>query len=77
MGEKSGNDIYELFAPQMVLSESMKVQLRQICIYASVAGIDVLKTADELRECGVLPCPDKVSSKKALMEIYDRIACSF
>ncbi len=62
---------------EMVLSESMKIQLRQICIYATLAGIDVEEIRLKLESEGKLPCPDKNSSKKVLSEIYDYVACSF
>ena len=66
----------QLFS-ELVLSESMKNQLRQICIYASLAGIDMEEIRIRLTEEGKLPCPDKNSSKKVLSEIYDYVACSF
>ena len=64
-------------ASEMVLSESMKSQLRQICIYASLAGIDMGEIREKLLEERKLPCGDKNSSKKVLAEIYDHVACSF
>jgi hypothetical protein len=70
-------EIPEDLACDLVLSESMKNQLRQICIYASLAGIDMDEVRMKLTEEGILPCKDKNSSKKALSEIYDHVACSF
>ena len=66
----------QLFS-ELVLSESMKNQLRQICIYADLAGIDMEDIRGKLTAEGKLPCPDKNSSKKVLSEIYDYVACSF
>ncbi len=70
-------EIPQDLAEKMVLSESMKNQLRQICIYASLAGIDMDTVREKLIEEGKLPCTDKNSSKKVLVEIYDYVACSF
>ena len=77
MDTRSKTEIPEDLASEMVLSESMKNQLRQICIYASLAGIDMEEIRIRLTEEGKLPCPDKNSSKKVLSEIYDYVACSF
>ena len=62
---------------EMVLSESMKNSLRQICIYAFVAGIDVEELKNDLEKRGKIPCESKNESKKILSEIYDHVACSF
>ena len=70
-------EIPQDLADEMVLSESMKNQLRQICIYASLAGINMDFVRDKLTAEGKLPCTDKNSSKKVLAEIYDYVACSF
>jgi hypothetical protein len=70
-------EIPEGLACDLVLSESMKNQLRQICIYASLTGIDMDEIRIKLTDEGILPCRDKNSSKKALSEIYDHVACSF
>ncbi len=70
-------EIPEGLDADLVLSESMKNQLRQICIYASLAGIDMDEIRRKLTEEGILPCSDKNSSKRALSEIYDHVACSF
>ena len=64
-------------ASEMVLSESMKNQLRQMCVYASLAGVDMGEIREKLLAEGKLPCGDKNSSKKVLSEIYDHVACSF
>jgi len=62
---------------EMVLTEAMKNNLRQICIYAHTAGIDLEIMRQDLEKKGTLPARDKESSKKALTEIYDYVACSF
>ena len=67
----------DIFASEMVLSETMRIRLAQMCLYARIEGIDLAALKAELHEKGVLPCSDKVSSKKALSEIYDYVACSF
>ncbi|MCR4792158.1 MAG: hypothetical protein K5871_05370 [Lachnospiraceae bacterium] len=67
----------DIFSSEMVLSESMKRQLRQMCIYARIAGIDMEAVREALHDKGILPCTDKNGSKKALSEIYAYVACSF
>ena len=67
----------DIFASEMVLSETMRLKLAQICLYARIEGISLEEIKDRLHEEGVLPCSDKGSSKKALSEIYDYVACSF
>ncbi len=71
------SEIPQDLAREMVLSESMKNQLRQICIYAYLAGINMDLIREKLIAEGKLPCPDKNASKKVLAEIYDYVACSF
>ena len=77
MEKDSKTEIQTQLFSELVLSESMKNQLRQICIYADLAGIDMEDIRGKLTEEGKLPCPDKNSSKKVLSEIYDYVACSF
>ena len=77
MEKDSKTEIQAKLFSELVLSESMKNQLRQICIYADLAGIDMEEIRGKLTEEGKLPCPDKHSSKKVLSEIYDYVACSF
>ena len=77
MEKDSKTEIQTQLFSELVLSESMKNQLRQICIYADLAGIDMEEIRGKLTEEGKLPCPDKNSSKKVLSEIYDYVACSF
>ena len=77
MEKDSKTEIQAKLFSELVLSESMKNQLRQICIYADLAGIDMEEIRGKLTEEGKLPCPDKNSSKKVLSEIYDYVACSF
>ena len=77
MENRYKTEIFDDLAAEMVLSESMKNQLRQICVYAVLSGIDIWKLRAGLKEEGRLPCPDKNSSKKVLSEIYDYVACSF
>ncbi len=71
------NDIPEALEAEMILTESMKNRLRQICIYARTAEIDLEQMRLDLEKKGALPATDKESSKKALTEIYDYVACSF
>jgi len=77
MGRETEKVNTGIFEGDMVLSESMKIQLRQICIYADLSGTDLETVHRHLTEKGILPCSDKNSSKKALSEIYDYVACSF
>ena len=77
MEKDSKTEIQTQLFSELVLSESMKNQLRQICIYADLAGIDMEDIRGKLTVEGKLPCPDKNSSKKVLSEIYDYVACSF
>ena len=70
-------EILDILTSEMVLSETMKVQLKQMCIYAGIAGIDMDEIRKRLLDEGILPCPDKNSSKKAMAEIYSYVACSF
>ena len=77
METDSKTEIQAKLFSELVLSESMKNQLRQICIYAALAGIDMEEIRKRLRAEGKLPCPDKNSAKKVLSEIYDYVACSF
>ena len=77
MGTFENDENPDIFANDLVLSETMKVQLRQICIYARITGIDLLKVRDRLIKEEILPCKDKNASKKALARIYDDVACSF
>jgi hypothetical protein len=70
-------EILDALTSEMVLSETMKVQLRQMCVYADIAGIDMEEIRKRLLDEGILPCPDKNSSKKAMAEIYSYVACSF
>ena len=76
---RSGNEPenMEILAGEMVLSETMKQQLAQICDYARIEGVDLEGIKRELTEKGVLPCNNKNDSKKALEEIYRHVACSF
>ena len=67
----------DIFAGEMVLSETMRSQLAQMCTYARIEGIDLAEIKKELTETGILPCKDKNGSKKALAEIYRHVACSF
>lgn len=67
----------EILAGEMVLSETMRSQLAQICTYARIEGIDLEDIKRELTAEGILPCTDKKDSKKALAEIYRHVACSF
>lgn len=67
----------DIFEGYLVLSETMKVQLRQICIYARIVGIDLTELRELLIKEDILPCKDKNASKKALARIYDDVACSF
>ncbi len=71
------SDILDIFASEMVLSETMKGQLRQICTYARIAGVDMEEIRDRLHKEGLLPCADKNGSKKALAKVYSYAACSF
>ena len=66
-----------IFEGELVLSETMRMQLAQMCTYARIEGIDLQQIKRELTEEGLLPCGDKASSKKALAEIYRHVACSF
>ena len=75
LGKKPENT--DIFADEMVLSETMKLQLAQMCTYARIEGIDLEEIKRELTEEGILPCSDKTASKKALAEIYRHVACSF
>ena len=77
MDTRSKTEIPEDLASEMVLSESMNNQLRQMCIYAALAGIDMEEIRERLSAEGKLPCADKNASKKVLSEIYDYVACSF
>lgn len=77
MGEITNTEIFDILSSEMELSFSMKNRLRQICIYADIAGIDMESIRKELIDKGVLPCTDKNGSKKALAEIYDNVACAF
>ncbi len=77
MDTSNTNEIPGNLKSEMVLSQTMENQLRQICIYAALAGIDMEEIGKHLRAEGKLPCPDKNSSKKVLSEIYDYVACSF
>ena len=74
-GNKSGKT--DIFEGDMVLSETMRMQLAQMCTYARIEGIDLEEIKRELTEEGILPCSDKTASKKALAEIYRHVACSF
>ena len=77
METSNKTEIPDVLASDLVLSESMKNRLRQICIYAALTGIDLDEMRDKLTAEGKLPCSDKNSSKKVLSEIYDYVACSF
>lgn len=77
METSNKTEIPGILLSEMKLSQTMENQLRQICIYASLAGIDMEEIGKRLRAEGKLPCPDKNSSKKVLSEIYDYVACSF
>lgn len=77
METSNKTEIPSILLSEMKLSQTMENQLRQICIYASLAGIDMEEIRIRLTEEGKLPCPDKNSSKKVLSEIYDYVACSF
>ena len=74
---RNKTEIPEDLAADLVLSESMKNQLRQVCIYAALSGTDMEEIRSKLSAEGKLPCADKNSSKKVLSEIYDYVACSF
>lgn len=74
-GNKSGKT--DIFEGDMVLSETMRMQLAQMCIYAHIEGIDLVEIKRKLTDEGFLPCSDKNASKKALAEIYRHVACSF
>ena len=77
METKNDPEILDILASEMVLSETMRSQLRQMCIYARIAGIDMEVERAGLLEKGALPCRDKNGSKKILAEIYRYVACSF
>ncbi len=77
MGTFENDENSDIFADDLVLSETMKVQLRQICIYARIVGIDLTELRELLIKEDILPCKDKNASKKALARIYDDVACSF
>lgn len=77
METSNKTEIPDILLSEMKLSQTMENQLRQICIYAYLAGIDMEEIRIWLTEEGKLPCPDKNSSKKVLSEIYDYVACSF
>jgi hypothetical protein len=77
MGTIENDENPDIFADDLVLSETMKVQLRQICIYARIVGIDLTELRELLIKEDILPCKDKNASKKALARIYDDVACSF
>ena len=67
----------DIFEGEMVLSETMRMQLAQMCTYARIEGIDLSEIKRKLTDEGLLPCSDKNASKKALAEIYRYVACSF
>jgi hypothetical protein len=67
----------DIFEGEMVLSETMRMQLAQMCTYARIEGIDLSEIKRKLTDEGLLPCSDKTASKKALAEIYRHVACSF
>ncbi len=67
----------DIFEGEMVLSETMRMQLAQMCAYARIEGIDLSQIKRKLTDEGLLPCSDKNASKKALAEIYRHVACSF
>lgn len=67
----------DIFEGEMVLSETMRMQLAQMCTYARIEGIDLSEIKRKLTDEGLLPCSDKIASKKALAEIYRHVACSF
>ena len=67
----------DIFEGEMVLSETMRMQLAQMCTYARIEGIDLEEIKRKLTDEGLLPCSDKTASKKALAEIYRHVACSF
>ena len=67
----------DIFEGEMVLSETMRMQLAQMCTYALIEGIDLSEIKRKLTDEGLRPCSDKASSKKALAEIYRHVACSF
>ena len=67
----------DIFEGEMVLSETMRMQLAQMCTYARIEGIDLSEIKRKLTDDGLLPCSDKTASKKALAEIYRHVACSF
>ena len=71
------SEILDIFASEMVLSETMKGQLRQICVYARIAGVDMDEIRERLHKEGLLPCTDKNGCKKALAKVYSYAACSF
>ena len=77
MGTFENDENPDIFEGDLVLSETMKVQLRQICVYARITGIDLSEVRDQLIKEEILPCKDKNASKKALARIYDDVACSF
>ena len=71
------NEKTYIFEGEMVLSETMRMQLAQMCTYARIEGIDLDEIKRKLTDEGLLPCSDKTASKKALAEIYRHVACSF
>ena len=77
MGNSDYGEETDIFEGYLVLSETMKVQLRQICIYARIVGIDLTELRELLIKEDILPCKDKNASKKALARLYDDVACSF
>ena len=77
METAENTEILDILSSEMVLSEAMKVQLHQICIYARIAGVDMEEIRDRLHKEGLLPCTDKKGSKEALQKVYLYAACSF
>lgn len=77
METEKSPEIMDILTSEMVLSETMKIQLRQMCIYARITGIDMENVRLRLHEEGFLPCTDKNGSKKALEKVYEYVACSF
>lgn len=67
---KEDEALTDLFASWLHSSASMKGQLRQLVLYASLSGIDWQGIA---REYMALPCRDRVQGKKILTEFRERI----
>ena len=67
---------WERIAEEFCCSETMRHDLKQCLIYATVSGIDMSDILEKMHTTGELPCRDKKAGKEILNEFRKRVTAA-